>query len=71
MVQEVNEAAVQPFWNAHPCGDHIVGGLRDTFDEEYESFFDAYDTWRYRQEGHIPACLDPTAVKAACSCAAR
>lgn len=36
MVQEVNEAAVQSFWNAHPCGDHIVGGLRDTFDEEYE-----------------------------------
>jgi SAM-dependent methyltransferase len=60
MVQEVNEAAVQSFWNAHPCGDHIVGGLRDTFDEEYESFFDAYDTWRYRQEGHIPACLDRT-----------
>jgi hypothetical protein len=26
MVQEVNEAAVQSFWNAHPCGDHIVGG---------------------------------------------
>jgi SAM-dependent methyltransferase len=60
MVQEVNEAAVQSFWNAHPCGDHIVGGLRDTFEEEYESFFDAYDTWRYRQEGHIPACLDRT-----------
>ena len=25
-----------------------------------KSFFDAYDTWRYRQDGHIPACLDRT-----------
>ena len=60
MVQEVNEAAVQSFWNAHPCGDHIVGGLHHAFDDEYERFFDAYDAWRYRQEGHIPGCLDRT-----------
>ena len=60
MVQEVNEAAVQSFWNAHPCGDHIVGGLHGAFDDEYERFFTAYDARRYRQEGHIPACLDRT-----------
>jgi SAM-dependent methyltransferase len=55
-----DESAVQSFWNAHPCGDHIVGGLHRDFDDEYERFFAAYDAWRYRQEGHIPACLDRT-----------
>jgi SAM-dependent methyltransferase len=54
----MNETEVKSFWNAHPCGDHIVGGLRQEFAEDYERFFAAYDAWRYRQEGHIPACLD-------------
>jgi SAM-dependent methyltransferase len=54
----MNETDVQSFWNAHPCGDHIVGGLRQEFAEDYEKFFAAYDKWRYQQEGHIPACLD-------------
>lgn len=59
-VGQINEAAVQFLWNAHPCGDHIVGGLHNAFDDEYERFFTAYDARRYRQEGHIPACLDRT-----------
>jgi len=54
----MNETEVQSFWNAHPCGDHIVGGLRQEFADDYEKFFTAYDKWRYQQEGHIPACLD-------------
>lgn len=54
----MNESDVQAFWNAHPCGDHIVGGLHGEFADDYESFFAAYDAWRYRQEGHIQACLD-------------
>jgi SAM-dependent methyltransferase len=54
----MNEREVREFWNTHPCGDHIVGGLRDRFAEDYQRFFTAYDTWRYRQEAHIPACLD-------------
>jgi SAM-dependent methyltransferase len=54
----MNEADIQSFWNAHPCGDHIVGGLHGRFADDYESFFSAYDRWRYRQEGHIPSCLD-------------
>ena len=56
----MNEIEVQSFWNAHPCGDHLVGGLHDTFEDDYERFFAAYDEWRYRQEGHIPGCLDRT-----------
>jgi SAM-dependent methyltransferase len=54
----MNESEIQVFWNAHPCGDHIVGGLRSEFAEDYQRFFTAYDAWRYRQEAHIPACLD-------------
>jgi SAM-dependent methyltransferase len=56
----MNETDVQSFWNAHPCGDHIVGGLRQEFAADYARFFTAYDAWRYRQEGHILACLDRT-----------
>lgn len=54
----MNEGDVREFWNAHPCGDHIVGGLRGAFADDYEHFFTAYDAWRYRQESHIPSCLD-------------
>lgn len=54
----MNETEVQSFWNSHPCGDHIVGGLHGAFDDDYEKFFTAYDSWRYRQERHILACLD-------------
>lgn len=54
----MNEVDVQSFWNAHPCGDHIVGGLHGEFADDYERFFAAYDAWRYRQESHILGCLD-------------
>ncbi len=54
----MNESDVREFWNAHPCGDHIVGGLHGGFADDYQRFFTAYDAWRYRQEAHIPACLD-------------
>lgn len=54
----MNETEVQSFWNSHPCGDHIVGGLHGRFEDDYEQFFAAYDAWRYSQEAHIPACLD-------------
>ena len=56
----MNETEVQTFWNAHPCGDHIVGGLHGGFDDDYERFFQAYDSWRYDQEAHILRCLDQT-----------
>ncbi|MPY82672.1 MAG: methyltransferase domain-containing protein [Actinophytocola sp.] len=58
--QPMNEADVQSFWNAHPCGDHIVGGLHAAFADDYDRFFSAYDAWRYGRERHIPDCLDRT-----------
>jgi SAM-dependent methyltransferase len=54
----MNEASIHEFWQAHPCGDELVGGLDGAHDGDLERFFAAYDGWRYRQEGHIPACLD-------------
>jgi SAM-dependent methyltransferase len=57
---QLNETDVQSFWNDHPCGDAIVGGLHGAFQDDYERFFTAYDSWRYRQESHIPECLDRT-----------
>lgn len=54
----MNEQQVENFWNAHPCGDAIVGGLHERFADDYEAFFAGYDEWRYRVEDHIPDCLD-------------
>ena len=54
----MNEADIQAFWNAHPCGDHLVGGLREASRGDYEAFFARYDRHRYTQEAHIPATLD-------------
>lgn len=57
----MDEEDVQLFWNAHPCGDHVVGGLHGAFADDYKQFFTTYDRWRYQQESHIPACLDEIA----------
>lgn len=54
----MDEVDIRSFWNSHPCGDHIVGGLHGEFAGDCGRFFKAYDAWRYSQEGHIPACLD-------------
>jgi SAM-dependent methyltransferase len=54
----MNEVQVQTFWAAHPCGEHFVAGADDV---GYESFFDAYDRFRYERESHIPGCLDAVA----------
>lgn len=48
------EKDIRDFWNSHPCGDHLVESLKG----DYEAFFDRYDKWRYRQEGHILRRLD-------------
>jgi ubiquinone/menaquinone biosynthesis C-methylase UbiE len=54
----LNETTIEQFWDAHPCGDHIVGGLSERFAGDYERFFTQYDAWRYDQESHILECLD-------------
>ena len=56
----IDERTIAEFWQAHPCGDAQVGGLIDFAD--HESFFDAYDAFRYTKESHILDCLDALQV---------
>jgi SAM-dependent methyltransferase len=54
----MDERTVQEFWQQHACGDAQVGGLHDRFHGDYEQFFTDYDRFRYRNERHLPACVD-------------
>lgn len=53
----MDEQAIRLFWQGHPCGDAQVGGLRERFRDDYETFFTDYDRFRYQNERHIPACI--------------
>lgn len=48
-MREMNEQAIREFWDAHPCGEDLVGELG----ADHEAFFQKYDAFRYRIEGHI------------------
>jgi SAM-dependent methyltransferase len=52
------EREIASFWEAHPCGDDLLGGLDERFRGDYASFFESYDADRYSVESHIPGCLD-------------
>ena len=52
------QAAIQDFWQAHPCGAELVGDLNEKTRSEYEQFFDRYDQYRYTKERHILKNLD-------------
>lgn len=49
-----NAESIRGFWNDHPCGEDTVA---DAFDGT-ETYFARYDAHRYREERHIPDCLD-------------
>ena len=53
----MDELTVQEFWETHACGDAQVGGLRERFKGDYETFFTDYDEFRYSTERHLPACI--------------
>jgi len=55
----MQEQEIRSFWNAHPCGEDLVGG---GYDEDLAAFFAKYDAFRYRTEGHILGCLDALAL---------
>ncbi|MFT4978099.1 MAG: SAM-dependent methyltransferase [Myxococcota bacterium] len=46
----MSEAKIRAFWDANPCGETYVGGLK----EDYETFFDEYDRYRYELEPILP-----------------
>ncbi len=52
----MNESEIQDFWQKHPCGEDFVGGS-ETFEADYETFFENYDKFRYTKEPHILECL--------------
>jgi SAM-dependent methyltransferase len=54
-----SEQAIRDFWDAHPCGDHQVESLK----ADYETFFERYDRFRYKHEGHILRRLDAIDLK--------
>jgi SAM-dependent methyltransferase len=54
----MDELTVQRFWQDHACGDSQVGGLHGHFRGDYEKFFTDYDYFRYRNERHLPACIE-------------
>ena len=55
----MNDEDIQGFWDAHPCGEAQVGGLKD----DYEEFFRRYDEFRYKQHNHLLNCLDRLDLK--------
>lgn len=59
----MQDDAIQTFWESHPCGDALIGGLSTAFSGDYLEFFDAYDRFRYSLESHIPTCLDALHVE--------
>ncbi len=54
----MDEQTVRQFWQDHACGDAQVGGLHERFRGDYEKFFTTYDSFRYRNERHIPECIE-------------
>jgi hypothetical protein len=48
----MNEAQVQAFWQAHPCGDQQIGGLDHAF--RGEKFFRQYDAVPLQLSTGIP-----------------
>jgi SAM-dependent methyltransferase len=53
-MDEITEHVIRDFWDSHPCGESLVESLA----ADYEAFFQRYDTFRYRLEGHILRRLD-------------
>lgn len=58
----MNESQIASFWDSHPCGQEFVGGAA-RYRADYEKFFDEYDRYRYRTEGHILRCFDSFALR--------
>lgn len=54
----MNERLIERFWDSHPCGEELIGGLSSAHRQDYEDFFDRYDAFKYELESHIPGCLD-------------
>lgn len=52
------ETEIRDFWQTHPCGADLVGDLTAESRQQYLEFFERYDDYRYKKEGHILRNLD-------------
>lgn len=55
----MKESTIANFWEHHPCGEHFVGGL----EQDYQEFFQKFDSFRYTKQPHILNCLDQVDFK--------
>jgi SAM-dependent methyltransferase len=51
----MDQNQITQFWETHPCGDALVA---TDYVDDYQTFFEAYDTYRYTVESHILRRLD-------------
>ena len=51
------ETEIRTFWDQHPCGEGLLGES-SVYAADCAAFFERYDAFRYRTEGHILKCLD-------------
>ncbi len=58
MSNRTQENQIRDHWQKNPVGESIVGGLGFDFSGDYESFFQAYDTWYYGRQSHVLRSLD-------------
>ena len=56
--ERLTEAQIQEFWQKHPCGETLVGGLRGEGDTDLERFFQEYDNYRYDEQPQMLTILD-------------
>lgn len=54
----VKEDSIKSHWEAIPVGENVIGSLDRDFAGDHDSFFNAFDAWRYSKERHILGVLD-------------
>jgi SAM-dependent methyltransferase len=54
----IEETQIRHHWESSPVGENIAGTLHRDFGGDHEAFFDAYDRWLYKSQGHILRALD-------------
>src|SRR5258706_11420500 len=54
----MTEVQVQEFWQHHPCGETLVGGLGGDDDAAFEKFFNQYDQLRFAESPQLLRNLD-------------
>jgi hypothetical protein len=54
----MTEVHIQEFWQNHPCGEALVGGLDGDDDAAFEKFFNQYDRLRFTESPQLLRSLD-------------